>query len=129
LIYFREILLLEISKTVNDNVAKKSFIPPADKPSEKFRYFKWLFGVIKDWSAIALVIFLGGLGINLFQGIYWMFTGQPKCLAYKTVKQVGGCDAFGECGVEFTDFTSGKASKPYRGQIICVKKDWFLNFN
>lgn len=44
------------------------------------------------------------------------------CIEYKSVKSVGGCDALGNCGVEYSDGTFGSLNKPNRNQLNCTRK-------
>lgn len=50
------------------------------------------------------------------------------CAEYKTVKTIGGCSAFGDCGVEYTDGTQGIEHLPSKNKSYCVnyKTDWKL---
>jgi len=47
-----------------------------------------------------------------------------SCTDQRTVASVGGCNALGNCGVQFTDGSYGKISKPVVGQSVCLKREW-----
>ncbi len=52
--------------------------------------------------------------------------GPYGCIEYKIVKEVGGCDRGGYCGVLTDDGTYTDALKPVPGMRICTKRRYMF---
>ena len=46
------------------------------------------------------------------------------CREYHSVVSIGGCDAFGNCGVVLDDGSRTQVSKPTSNQLVCTSKRW-----
>lgn len=69
---------------------------------------------------IILVPFLVFASIFTFQYIKYTYS-EKSCIRRVSIKSVGGCDAFGNCGVSYDDGTQGKLRYPAKDQDVCLE--------
>jgi hypothetical protein len=79
------------------------------------RFFE-VVGVILHWTVVMAML----AAFVLVPGGKFLEEGS-ECAQAKTIAQVGGCNALGNCTVQYIDGSVGRSSSAVRGHRECVK--------
>ena len=70
----------------------------------------------------SLLQFLIIVIISIIIVIVYTVKHPMKCVQYKQVTLIGGCDKNGYCGVSYNDGSSGWVRYPVVGDDVCLKQ-------